>query len=278
MSAAQHRIRSEKARAEISGAWPLVSGKLKPVLRVLILLLVLYAVFVAFIYFRQRSMLYFPSHDAEEAGRKLVPWRDGLRIIGYCHEVTNPATIWLMTHGNAGQAADRDYVLQCLSNQDSLYVLEYPGYGAREGSPSRESMNRATAEAYRLLRSRYQRTPVCALGESIGTGPASFLATEKPPPDKIVLMVPFDSLSNVASRHFPFLPVRLLLRDAWDNVESLRHYTGPVEVFGATDDSVIPVKHARALAAQVKGAKFTLLKCRHTEWADCAEVKIRRGE
>src|SRR5207237_523909 len=148
-----------------------ISPKIRPVIRILAIPLVLYVILVAVVYFRQRSMLFFPTHD-DISPTTLVRWRDGNRTIGYCREVPHPRTIWLMTHGNAGQAANRDYVLQCMAEQDSLYVLEYPGYGSREGSPSRESMNQAASQAFRLLRSRNPNTPVCVLGESIGTGAA----------------------------------------------------------------------------------------------------------
>jgi pimeloyl-ACP methyl ester carboxylesterase len=235
-------------------------------------LLVIYVAFVVFVYFRQRSMLFFPSHTAPVNG--LAPWSDGRATIGYCREVPNPRAIWLMTHGNAGQAADRSYVLQRVSDKDSLYVLEYPGYGAREGSPSRESMNQAAVEAYHLLRSRNPNTPVCVLAESIGSGPACVIADEKPAPDKIILVVPFDSLANAAAEHFPFLPVRLLLRDRWDNVQALKHYTGPVEIFGATDDNIIPIRRARALASQVPNAHFNAVPGGHNDWSDDSEVKI----
>lgn len=181
-----------------------------------------------------------------------------------------------MMHGNAGQAADRDYVLRCMSEHDSLYVLEYPGYGFREGSPSLESMNQAASEAYQFLRSRNPNTPVCVLGESIGSGPACALAREKIAPDKIVLVIPFDSLANVASRQFPFLPVRLLLRDAWNNVESLRHYTRPVEIFGAIDDAIIPIEHAKALARQIPRAQLIAITGGHNDWSKDDQVKIKR--
>ena len=45
-----------------------------------------------------------------------------------------------------------------------------------------------------------------------------------------MLIVPFDNLASVASEHFPFLPVGLLLRDKWDNVAALSRYTGPVDI------------------------------------------------
>ena len=249
-------------------------GKLRRLLRFVEIFFVLYVAIVAIVYFRQRSMLYFPSHGAVVT--RLAPWSDGSQTIGFCREVSNPRTIWLMMHGNGGQAADRDYVLHCLTDQDSLYVLEYPGYGARSGSPSLESMNQAASEACQLLRSRYPNIPVCALGESIGTGPACHLALEKTPPDKIVLAVPFDILARVAARQFPFLPVRLLLRDNWDNVDSLKHYAGPVDIFGAMDDGIIPIDHARALAKQVSQARLITVPGGHNEWSNADKARIRR--
>ncbi len=219
-------------------------------------------------------MLFFPTHAT--LSTRLTPWAGGSRTIGFCREVPNAHAIWLMTHGNAGQAADRDYVLPRISEQDSLYVLEYPGYGLREGSPSLESMNRAASEAYRLLRSRNPRTPVCVLGESIGSGPACALAREPVPPDKIVLVVPFDSLAHVASGKFPFLPIRLMLHDRWDNVESLREYAGAVEIYGAKDDAIIPIEHAKALAHELPKAHFTAIPGGHNDWSACGQVRIKR--
>ena len=119
-------------------------------------------------------------------------------------------------------------------------------------------------------------TPVCVLGESIGSGPACALARETIAPDKIVLVVPFDSLASVASKQFFFLPVRLLLRDAWDNVEPLRHYTGPIEIFGATDDRIIPIEHAEALAKRIPSAHFIAIGGAHNDWSEDDKVKIRR--
>ena len=199
---------------------------------------------------------------------------EGQHTIGYCREVTNAQAIWLMAHGNAGQAADRDYVLDHMSDRDSLYVLEYPGYGGREGAPSMTSINQAAAEAYHVLRSRNPNTPVCVLGESIGTGAACALAAEKPAPDKIVLLAPFDSLASVGAERFYFLPVRLLLRDTWDNIQSLKCYSGPVDIFAATRDEIIPVAHARALAKDLPRARFVEITGGHNDWSANDKVKI----
>jgi hypothetical protein len=242
-------------------------------LRIVAVLAVVYVAVAALVYFRQRSLLYFPSH--EKVSSHLVPWLDAGQTIGYCRETPNPHAIWLMMHGNGGQAADRDYVLPHISDADSLYVLEYPGYGARQGSPSSKSINQAASSAYQSLRTRHPGAPICALGESLGSGAACALAREKTAPDKIVLVVPFDNLVSVASQHFPFLPVWLMLKDRWDNVESLKNYKGPVDIFGAREDTIIPIEHARVLANHFPAAHFLEIPGRHNDWSQSDLVKIK---
>jgi pimeloyl-ACP methyl ester carboxylesterase len=160
-----------------------------------------------------------------------------------------------------------------MSPLDALYVVEYPGYGLRDGKSTKESMNAAVAEAYGVLRQRFS-CPVNVLGESIGSGPASSLASSVRPPDAFVFVVPFDTLASVAGDHLPFLPVRLVLRDNWDNIEALKGYTGPVTIYGAEDDQVIPVQHARHLAATLRDARFVLIHGGHNDWSASEDVRI----
>jgi uncharacterized protein len=61
----------------------------------------------------------------------------------------------------------------------------------------------------------------------------------------------------------------------WDNVEALRGYPGPVDIFGAERDEVIPIEHARALAQSVPQAKFHAIPGGHG-WANERDVQFRR--
>jgi hypothetical protein len=221
----------------------------------------------------QRKLLYYPTHHQENHG--LAEWRHDGQVIGFAREVPSPVNVWLMLHGNAGQASDRAYALPSFSNRDSVYILEYPGYGQRPGSPSMMALNAAARQAYELLRAQFPRTPVSVVSESIGSGPASVLATHRQPPDKVVLIVPFDTLPRVAAHHFPFLPTGLLVRDKWDNITALKGYAGPLEIFGARDDTIIPIAHARALAESKPGSKFHEIAEGHNDWAAPGRVVIR---
>lgn len=223
----------------------------------------------------ERRMLFYPTHRPPEGVGALAPWLHDGATIGWSRCVTAPTNVWLLLHGNAGQAADRAYALPCFAADDAVYILEYPGYGGRGGTPSKKSFNRAAGEAYQLLRATYPATPLCVAAESIGSGPAASLASQHPPPDKIVLVVPFERLACVAKDRLPGWLVDLALVDNWNNQKALAGYTRPLEIVGAAQDDVIPVRHARALADSLPGATFILLPGGHNDWADAQKVRFR---
>lgn len=216
----------------------------------------------------QRRLLYFPTHyPSVPEDSVFQPWeRDGA-LLGLVRRVPQSARVWLVLHGNGGQASRRGYVLQCLPSSDSVYVLEWPGYGQREGKPSRQSFNTAAEQAYAELRRLHPGATLAVLGESLGSGPASHLASLETPPEYIVLAVPFDTLASVASERMPWLPAGLLLLDRWDNIEALREYRGALTVVGAATDEVIPVQHARKLAKALPQAHYLEYPCGHNEWS-----------
>jgi uncharacterized protein len=221
----------------------------------------------------ERKLLFYPTHHPHD--NSLTPWIKDGRTLGYSRKVESPGNVWLMLHGNGGQASDRIYAMPCFSESDSVFILEYPGYGDRNGVPSKTSFNKAAEEAYLLLRDMYPKIPVCVAAESIGSGPALSLAGLDKKPDKIVLVVPFDKLSSVAEEHFPTILVRLILRDNWDNVEALSKYNGPVDLFGAEADTVIPVNHAKVLAASYPGSRMVIIHGGHNDWSYEGKVQIR---
>lgn len=115
----------------------------------MILLLVVAGIYIgigAIVYVSQRRMMYFPTHGTPTS--RLSPWFVGGAIFGYARENEAPARVWLMLHGNGGQAAHRDYILSCVPDADAVFVLEYPGYGVRPGAPSRHSIDDAALMAY----------------------------------------------------------------------------------------------------------------------------------
>ena len=67
-----------------------------------------------------------------------------------------------------------------------------------------------------------------------------------------------------------------MLFDKWDNIRALRGYRGQVDIYGASQDIVIPINHAKNLAASTQGSHFKEINCGHNEWSDRGYVDLRR--
>lgn len=240
-------------------------GDRKPSRRhILLTIAIIYGLFCLFVFVVQRSLLYHPTRisasvvESEAREHGFEPWKNAAgQIIGWKIAASNSPSSGsvLIMHGNAGCALNRDYLAQPIHDAANLdvYVLEYPGYGARDGSPSKSSLVAAAEEAFQLLpagRPRY------VVGESIGTGPACEVAKRHTAEvTGMVLFVPYDNLASVAQRHFPFLPAYILLLDRYNPAECLKNYPGPVQFVVAGADEILGPGTGRKLYNGYQGRK-----------------------
>lgn len=255
--------------------------------RALLVALVVWAAFTATLALNQDAMIYFPTKLAPDearsiaAERSLQPWFDSAgETIGYRATAEpgdpRPRASVLLFHGNAGCAADRACYVDLLraaapNHALSVFILEYPGYGARSGKPSQETILSAAAGARSILRGE----PLIVAGESLGSGVASWVATRAAQPVAGLLFVtPFDSLAAVAQHHYPLLPVRWLLRDKYPSDEWLRGSSCPAAFLLAERDEVVPAAFARRLFASYGGPKkqWCVAGAKHNDIIDMASA------
>ncbi len=212
----------------------------------------------------QRRLIYFPpvlppeQVDALAQSAGLERWRNPAgQPIGWKRpSPAQPATgAVLITHGNAGCAFQCAHYADAIQQAAPLdvFIVEYPGYADRPGKPSEKTLYASADEAFQLLPAN---VPVYLVGESLGTGVATYLAGKHP--DKIaglVLLAPYNRLADVAQAHMPFLPVHLILCDRFPSEDYLRNYHGPVAVLVAGGDQVVPEKFGRRLFDRYAGPK-----------------------
>jgi uncharacterized protein len=234
----------------------------KRVRRVLLTILSLYLLFVLLVMFYQRRLLYFPTQLQEKVAEQiasreeLVPWRNNSgKIIGWKLPATEPATAnVLIVHGNAGCALDRGYFAKPIHAAATVdvYLLEYPGYGARDGSPSQESFLAAAEEAFDLLT---KKGPVFVVSESLGTGVAAHLAKTRDVAG-LMFFAPFNNMVSLAQQKMPVLPIGLILWDRYNPEIWLKNYRGPIGFVLAERDEVIPSKFGQRLHDSYSGVKI----------------------
>ncbi|MGA8891693.1 MAG: alpha/beta hydrolase [Anaeromyxobacteraceae bacterium] len=235
-----------------------------PLARIALAAVLVLGALLALAWLAQRRLLYFPTRydlaAADGPARRLglEPWNDrrgafaGWRAP---HPGGAPVARAVVLHGNAGSAIDRTYLRDVLQAPGlppiEVYLLEYPGYGARDGAPTEQSIVAAAVEAIDLLG---PGLPVLLVGESLGSAAAALAAAERPAVTGVLLLTPVASITSLARRHYPFAP-SFLVRDPFRADRALPRYPGPVAFLVAGRDEVAPPDLARDLFAARTGPK-----------------------
>ncbi|WP_173434357.1 alpha/beta hydrolase [Allosalinactinospora lopnorensis] len=240
--------------SESAGGW-------SPVLRVALIVLVVLITLIGLMWGLQRQMIYLPDNSpvspaAERIGEAedvALRTEDGLELGAWFvpPRGADRETAVLVANGNAGNRESRLPTATAFAGLGfSVLLFDYRGYGGNPGSPSEEGLSQDARAALDALTERYGFPPeqVIYFGESIGTGVATRLAAEHPPAG-LVLRSPFTDLASVGQRHYPFLPVRALLRDRYPIAEQIRRVTVPTTVIYGDSDTIIPPKESREVAA-----------------------------
>ncbi len=220
----------------------------------------------------QERMIYFPQQTSRAAwtpgGLAAWPSADDPRGLVASPDGPVHATA-VVFHGNAGHAGQRAMYAERLSRVGLRTILaEYPGYGAREGSPGEAAI---VADAVRTLElaAHEAGAPLVVIGESLGSGVAAAAAAQVP--DRVaglILFTPWDRLEHVAAYHYPWLPVRWLLREHYDSVAHLAGLGKPVWVAVAERDEVVPAELGVALHAGLREPRRLLVMqgAGHNDW------------
>ncbi|KVC65911.1 alpha/beta hydrolase [Burkholderia stagnalis] len=220
----------------------------------------------------QDRLIYFPEKAAIDdiVSSELRAWpspEDFRGLLAESPESTRGTVI--VFHGNAGHAGHRAYYAAALARIGLRVILaEYPGYGPRDGTPSEASL---VADAQQTIATAHRQygAPLLLIGESLGAGVAAAAgAHERDKITGLLLITPWDSLEHVASHHYPWLPVKWLLRDRYDSAAHLGSFGRPVVVAVAERDSIVPARFGKALYDALADPKrLTVMKsAEHNDW------------
>ena len=220
----------------------------RPVWIALAIVALAYAGLCAWMYAVQRQLVYFPQFThADAATTDFALERDGVVLRGW---VANPGRARAVVYfgGNGESVQDNRPLFERWLPGHSVYLVAYRGYGASDGQPSQPALLADALAIFDHVQRAHPRHPVSLVGRSLGSGVASHVASQRPI-GRLALVTPFDSLAAVAQAHYPWLPVRWLLRERYDSVAALAGYRGPVLVVRAGRDEVVPSANTDRLVA-----------------------------
>ncbi len=208
----------------------------------------LYLGMAAFLYFKQRSMMYFPdpAHTAPaqaglpEAAEVMLTASDGERsIVWHVPPRDNERPVILYLHGNGGALRYRvERFRKLVRDGIGLVAVEYRGFGGNAGTPTEAGLIADGEAAYAFAAARYPARQIVLWGESLGTGIAVALGAEKPV-GRVILEAPFTSAAAVAAARYWYMPVRLLMKDQFRSDESIGKITAPVLILHGVQDRTV---------------------------------------
>ena len=229
-------------------------------MRLLGILAAVVLVTVGLLWALQRHLIYLPSDatvppaatalrdgedvvlqtgDGVELGAWYVPPRSNHRELAV-----------LVANGNAGDRSARAPLARALAARGfGVMLFDYRGYGANPGQPSEQGLicDAKAAQRWLVTEGGFAPDQILYFGESLGAAVVTALATAEPPAG-LVLRSPFVDLASVGQVHYPFLPVRTLLRERYPVAEQIATVSAPVTVVYGSADSVVPAEQSRAVA------------------------------
>lgn len=252
----------------------------KVAIGVVLVAVVLVAAYWALLFFAQRSIL-FPAPrvagapprppDVEQIWLTTSFGRVEAWYLPAAASAHRPAPLLVFSHGNAELI---DYWPGEFDEPRrwgvGVLLVEYPGYGRSDGTPSQASITEGMLAAYdwAIKHADVDASRIIPYGRSLGGGAAVVLAAARPVP-ALILESSFSSVTAFAAG---FGAPALIVRDKFDSASAIRSLQQPVLILHGDRDEIVPPHHARALAAAAPNATLTFLPCGHNDcprpWAE----------
>tara|TARA_S200000501_G_scaffold299904_1_gene286837 strand:+ start:1033 stop:1833 length:801 start_codon:yes stop_codon:yes gene_type:complete len=229
-------------------------------------IIVAYLVVIIFVYFYQRNLLYHPTENNYQDDKvqfnydeifikvdeeiKLKSWLIKKDFVKY--------KTLVVFHGNAGHLSNRIYKLNELYKLDiNILLISWRGFSGNNGSPTEQNLYRDAEAAIKWLKDQKVRNnQIILYGESLGSGVAVEIG-KRNKYNSIILESPFTSIENSAKIYYPYLPVRLLLKDRYDSISKIKMIDYPVLIMHGKKDDVVPFSMGKELYEKANSPKHS---------------------
>ncbi len=232
-------------------------------------ILVVYILLCLILYFLQEKIIFQPEkldkyHQfifREPFEEITIKAKDGVLLNGLLFKADTSKGLIFYLHGNAGSLKSWGEVAKTYTDlKYDVFMLDYRGYGKSEGSiSSQNQIFEDVRTAYHLIKMRYSENKIVVLGYSLGTGPATKLASEDNP-KLLILQAPYYSLTEAMKDNLPFIPT-FLLKYKFATNEYLKSCKMPIVIFHGDQDEIFPYTSSVRLKAFLKPTdRFFTLK------------------
>ena len=217
-----------------------------------VLLLILASIYFFIListYIFQRNLLYHPKENnyfgdplTVEIEKVKVNTQDRIELLSWYHNknLNNYKTI-LFLHGNAGSLENRIHKINHFKDMNVNFLLiSWRGFSGNKGKPTEKGLYEDAKSAVAWLKSKgVNENNIIIYGESLGTAVAAEIAQNKNFAG-IILESPFTSMVDAGKNQYPYLPVRLLLKDKYESNKKIKNIKSPILIMHGKVDTLVP--------------------------------------
>ena len=216
---------------------------------ILLFFVLIYFFIVVLTYIFQKNLLYHPKENNYFNSKLLVSvekvkvlTQDNINLISWYHEkdINNYKTI-LFLHGNAGSLENRIHKINHFKDMNvNFLIIAWRGFSGNKGKPNESGLYEDARSAIRWLTSKgVEEKNIIIYGESLGTGVAVEIAQFQNF-GGIILESPFTSMIDVGKEKYPFLPVKIILKDRYESNKKIKNIKIPIMIMHGKLDNIVP--------------------------------------
>ena len=216
---------------------------------ILLFFVLIYFFIVVLTYFFQNNLLYHPNENNYFNDKLLVAvekvkitTQDNINLISWYHEknLDNHKTI-LFLHGNAGSLENRIHKINHFKDMNvNFLIIAWRGFSGNEGKPNEFGLYEDARSAIRwLINKGVEEKNIIIYGESLGTGVAAEIAQYKSFAG-VILESPFTSMIDAGKDKYPFLPVKMMLKDKYESNKKIKNIKIPIMIMHGKLDKIVP--------------------------------------
>jgi len=238
-------------------------------LQIILIIFFIYFLVLVFLYFYQRNLLYHPNENnysedkiSVDIENVRIKTSDNIELLGWYHEKNlKDFKTLIFFHGNAGSLENRIHKLNHFRDMNiNFLIIAWRGFSGNNGNPSEQGLYEDGKSAIDwLIKKGVSEKNLILYGESLGTGVATHLAQNKNFAG-VILETPFTSMIDAAKKFYPYIPVKLLLKDKFENYKKIKNINLPILIMHGEIDQLVPFsmgKKIYEIANEPKYSYFT---------------------
>jgi len=218
----------------------------------------IYTFFCSYLYINQKSMIYFPDNTDFEKCDILNDYKKENYNWTRFYLKEKSKNLIIHYHWNASSACENWYKKEVFEKtNNSIIFVEYSWYSNDNKEANiKNILNDVKNIKDYLEKNKYEK--IMVYWRSLWTWRASYQANIWKV-DKLVLITPYNSFTELVKMNYPIFPVSFLLTEKYDNKKWLENYKNELLIIHWTNDEVIPYELGKKLYDSLKTTKKDFL-------------------